>query len=557
MVLDYKDVSFSFSSRKTRRRRQKLRLAFLFFFVLAVFLGYRYLKARLAVDEIQELLLADRHLEAGTRLRDLGSPLFQRGNVRELQALHALFRGRLPEAGSRLNVLRQAGVSTSLRSGQMLKYFFDRGQYGQLKIYADYLLPRGDDETLWFHALCQAAFLNRGESEKALAGLSPSYKNANGKALEILGRFNRSLSRERIEYIFDKNDRPLAYFDLRRRVTHPLVPGMGMGDFDAQFKMGVRTFRLTLDSELQKKVDLLFKDYFGTLVLLDLPENSIAVAYSKPKPPAKANAALVEQYEPASIIKIVTLLAHLRHDSSGFFPLVCRGPITLGDRVFYDSAEHGTVRNFSQALALSCHFSFIRMALDVGSASLTDLLRRFGFNSPAFTDWFLTFPTGIFNGKPGSDSQLASLAVGQEEIRVTTVHAAVLAAIFSQGGQLYPPYLIDDAKNILGLGFYRHAARPVRVLADDLNFMRVKKAMLEVVENENGTGRKARSETVRLAIKTGTAGNLRQGLDAIIIGFFPAERPRYAFAFRLQGAGKSDVIGAFFLRDLINVLYQK
>ena len=52
MVLDYKDVSFSFRNRKARRRRQKLRLAVLAFFALAVFLGYRYLKAALAVAEI-------------------------------------------------------------------------------------------------------------------------------------------------------------------------------------------------------------------------------------------------------------------------------------------------------------------------------------------------------------------------------------------------------------------------------------------------------------------------------------------------------------------------
>jgi len=557
MVLDYKDVSFSFSNRKARRRRQKLRLALLVFFALALFLGYRYLKTRLAVDEIQELLVADRLLEAENRLRTVESSLFQRGNIRELRALHELFKGRLDAAETQLKKLQQAKVSTSLRSGQLLKYFFDRGGYLQLKIYTDYLLPRGGDEALWFYALCQAAFLNRGESEKAMAGLSPSYKKANGKALEVLSNFNRSLRLERIDFIFDKNDQPLAYFDLQRRVTRSLLPGMDLGDFDAQFKKGVRYFRLTLDSGLQKKVDLLFKNYFGTLVLLDLPENSIAVAYSKPRSFAAANAAFVEQFEPGSIIKIISLLAYLRHAEGGLFPLVCPGRVTLGDKVFYDWTEHGRVRDFAQALAVSCNFSFARMALRVGFTSLADLLQRFYFNGPPFTDGFIKFPTGSFNSRVGDDFQLAKLAVGLEEIRVTTVYASVLAAIFSQSGQLFPPYLIDDAKNILGLGFYRHSARPIRVLADDLNFMRVKKAMVEVVENESGTGHRARSETVRLAIKTGTTGSSRQGLDAVIIGFFPVENPRYAFAFRLQGAGKAEFNGAFFLRDLIKSLYQK
>lgn len=556
MVLDYKDVSFSFSNRKTRRRRQKLRLAFLVFFTLAVFLGYRYLKTMLAVDEIQELLLTDRLPEVEKRLRAVESSLFQRGNILELRALHELFKGRLDEAEAQLKKLQQAKVSTSLRSGELLKYFFDRGEYLQLKIYTEYLLSRGDDEVLWFYALCQAAFLNPGGSEKAMAGLSSSYKKANGKSLEILGNFNRSMRRGRIDYIFDKNDQPLAYFDLQRRVTRSLIPGMDFGDFNAQFKKGVRFFRLTLDSGLQKKVDFLFKDYFGTLVLLDLPENSIAVAFSKPRSFAPANAAFVEQFAPGSIIKIISLLAYLRQGESGLFPLFCPGRVTMGDRVFSDRIKHGQVRDFAQALAQSCNLSFARMALRVGFTRQADLLQRFFFNGPQFTDGFIQFHTGSFNRRVGEDSQLADLAVGLGEIRVTTVHASVLAAIFSQSGQFFPPYLIDDAKNILGLGFYRHSTRPVRVLADDLNFMRVKKAMVEVVENESGTGYRARSETVRLAIKTGTTGSSRQGLDAVIIGFFPVEQPRYAFAFRLQGAGLAELNGAFFLRDLLKSLYQ-
>ncbi len=40
-----------------------------------------------------------------------------------------------------------------------------------------------------------------------------------------------------------------------------------------------------------------------------------------------------------------------------------------------------------------------------------------------------------------------------------------------------------------------------------------------------------------------------------MIGFFPVEQPRYAFAFRLQGAGLAEFNGAIFLRDLVSSLY--
>ena len=57
MVLDYKDVSFSFKNRKTRRRRQRLKLALLVLLVIAVFCGYRFLKVSAAIGKIQDLLL--------------------------------------------------------------------------------------------------------------------------------------------------------------------------------------------------------------------------------------------------------------------------------------------------------------------------------------------------------------------------------------------------------------------------------------------------------------------------------------------------------------------
>ncbi len=556
-MLDYKDVSFSFRDRKVRRRRRQLRLLLLALLIAAGFLGFRYWQDRTAVAEIQELLLAGHLVEAESRLQNEPPMFFRRGSFRELRALNELFHGRRDAAAVQFDELRRDRVSTSLPSGQLQKYFFDRGEYRKLKLYTDYLLPRGDDETRWFHALCQAAFLDLDGSEKAVSGISASYREANGKALELLHRFNLSLRSGRVDYVFDRNDIPVGYFDLRHRITRSLIPGMQLNDFETQFKDGARYFRLTLDSELQKKVDLLFRDYSGTLVLLDLPENSIAVAYSKSRLSRSANAAFTEQFEPGSVIKVITLLAYLRSAKTEIFPMDCPGSLTLGGRMISDLAEHGRVRDSSQALAMSCNVAFACMGQAIGSSPLSDLLQRFFFNATAFADPFCRFATGGFSLDGSDKLQLIDLALGLKKITLTTIHAAVLAAVFSQAGQFFPPYLVDDAKNILGLGFYRHPARPQKLLADDLNFLRVKKAMAAVVEDENGTGRRARSQTIRLAIKTGTTGSSASGLDSVIIGFFPYEKPRYAFAFRLEGAGRADVNGVFFLQRLLQVIYAK
>ena len=553
-MLDYKDVSFSFQDRKLRRRRRLLRLLLLAVLAAAVFIGFRSLKAGAAVSRIEDLLLSGRLDEAERQVQAAASPLFQRGNFLELRALNDLCHGRLPEAASRFAELRRGGFSTSLRSGRMLGHFFDRGEYDKLDMYTAYLLPRGGDEILWFHALCRAAFLDAPAAELAVSGLSVAYRQANGKALDLLSRFIRSLRAGRVDYIFDRNDAPLAYFDLRRRAGRALVPGMDFAVFEAQFKKGARFFHLTLDSGLQRSIHRLFQGYAGTLVLLDLPENAVVAAYSKPGTGGAPDAAFSELYEPGSIVKLVSLLAYLRRGGEGIFPMECPGLLAVEGRIVYDLEKHGTVRDVSQALARSCNVSFARMGQAVGRPGLTDLLQRFFFNATAFTDRFLTFRTGTF-ASGGGDFELAGMASGLNGVTVSTLHAAVLAAVFAQNGQHFPPYLIDDARNLLGLGFYQHAPRPQRLLTDDPNFLRVRKAMAAVVEDEKGTGRRLRGAAPRLAIKTGTASGKSGGLDAIIIGFLPYENPRYAFAFRLEGAGRADLRGTHFLQDLLKVLY--
>jgi cell division protein FtsI/penicillin-binding protein 2 len=391
---------------------------------------------------------------------------------------------------------------------------------------------------------------------KSRRRLSAAYRQKNGKALDLLSRFIRSLRAGRVHYVFDRNDAPLAYFDLRRRSGRALVPGLDFSAFEAQFKKGARFFRLTLDSGLQRRIERLFRGYAGTLVLLDLPESAIAAAYSKPGAKSAANAAFSELYEPGSIVKLISLLAYLRRGGDGIFPMECPGLLAVGGGIVYDLEKHGPVADVSQALARSCNVSFARMGLEVGRPALTDLLRRFFFNAPAFSDQFLAWRTGTF-ADGSSDFQLAGLASGLDGVSVSTAHAAVLAAIFAGNGRYFPPYLIDGTKNILGLGFYQHVLQPQQLLTDDPNFLRVRKAMAAVVEDEQGTGRRLRGAFPRLAIKTGTAAGRSAGLDAIIVGFLPYENPRYAFAFRLEGAGRADLQGAAFLQELLQVLYPK
>ena len=468
-----------------------------------------------------------------------------RAQFRELRALCDLIGDRLPEAQARFGPARAAADGEPrCDCGRFQKYFFDRGEYRKLKIYTDYLLPRGGAETLWYHALVQAAFFDGNGSERTIAALDPAFKKNNDKALALLAAVHGDLRRGRFDYIFDKSGSALAYFDVRERRTHSLLPGFDFVDFDRQVKEGLSYFQLTLDAGLQRNIARIFSGFSGTLLLLELPQNSILAAYSKPRYAGAANAVFGEGYPPGSIVTIISLLAYLRQPDQGVFPYDCPGRMTIGKNVFQDSMAHRRVNDAAVALARSCDLSFARMGLAVGRQRLAGLLELFRFNSGPWHDWFLTFQSGRCDLQASGDWVLANLAVGQGDISLTTVHAAMLAAVFSQNGMLSPPYLIEDAKSLLNLGYYSHRSRPQRLLADDLNFRRVKRAMQASLNESNAAG---------LAVKIATVGNRRQGADTLAIGFFPAANPRYAFAFRLDGTAD----GMRFLRDLADLLRAK
>jgi hypothetical protein len=61
---------------------------------------------------------------------------------------------------------------------------------------------------------------------------------------------------------------------------------------------------------------------------------------------------------------------------------------------------------------------------------------------------------------------------------------------------------------------------------------------------------------MEVAVKTGTAGSKKDGFDAVLMGFFPARKARYSFAFRLERGGKAQVEGAAFLKKFLTTCFK-
>jgi len=552
MVLDYKDVSFSFKRKKRQRLFKKVKyLALLLLLILGYLVASRFVEAR-QLKKIQVWLLAGKPAEALALLDRLGNSIFHPDSKTELLALDHLLKGELAE-GERL----LAGLSrdsTQVDSRDFLDYFLDNARYRELKIYTDYLRAKGED-VRYYSIIYRIALFEPGWTSALLDDPDVPQQAQHQKALRIIARAGEELKTGKKNYIFDVNGKPLAAYDLKKQGTIPLVPGINFDLLNAHFTGGLKYYQLTLDRDIQEKVHALFTGYSGSFILIDLKDGGLLSAYSKSRFLPGVNAAFSESYAPASTIKILTLLAFLSAGKEFSWPFNCPGKIDIERKTFYDWRAHGAIDTYSQALALSCNLVFARLGQEVGPTGLVSFLEQFFFNAPPFKDLFFEFKTGTVSRQVRGNYQLARLAVGLSGITVTTLHSALISALVAQDGSSCTPYLVKNMKNILEVSFYNHESKLLTALKDNPAFPLVREGMQAVIEYPDGTGRRARVNFVQLAVKTGTAGEMKAGYDAIFTGFFPANRPRYAFAFILQQAGRAENEGAAFLGAFLTSFY--
>ncbi|AWB83106.1 penicillin-binding transpeptidase domain-containing protein [Corynebacterium liangguodongii] len=158
------------------------------------------------------------------------------------------------------------------------------------------------------------------------------------------------------------------------------------------------------------------------------------------------NHATAEQLPPGSIFKIVTTAAGLRSGYSPDSTLTGEARITLPgtntDVPNYGGQACGgsTSTTLRTAFALSCNTAFVQMGLDIGPDALREAAQRFGIGE----DYDLGVPTasGSLGELPGP-AELGQSAIGQRDVTMTALQAAVMAASVANGGKRMAPYVVD------------------------------------------------------------------------------------------------------------------
>ncbi len=305
---------------------------------------------------------------------------------------------------------------------------------------------------------------------------------------------------------------------------------------------------LTLDLDLQQEAEAAFVSddpeaelQSGAIVALDPRTGDVLALASAPSfdpnafpggmdgptwraltnDPAKPlqNRALAGQYPPGSTHKAFVAAAGLQVGvTAPGNRIFCPGHFKLGRRTYrcWKRGGHGEV-NLHEALMKSCDVYFYRTGLALGIDRAAGFLRGFGLGAP----------TGIVVGdeSPGLVpteawkqrrfnerwvlGETVSAAIGQGFNLVTPIQLAVAYAALANGGNVMRPRVVLELHNRDGSVTQQPPEVVGQVPIEPEHLARVRRALWAVVNDPQGTGRRARVPGLDVAGKTGTAQVVR------------------------------------------------
>ncbi|HEX7419264.1 MAG TPA: penicillin-binding transpeptidase domain-containing protein, partial [Thermoanaerobaculia bacterium] len=160
-------------------------------------------------------------------------------------------------------------------------------------------------------------------------------------------------------------------------------------------------------------------------------------------------------------------------------------------------------------------------------------------------------PLGRFNGDAFNRFETAFMSIGLEHESVTALHVAMLASMMANRGVLTTPRLLRARRSILGEVTQGPAQQAQARIASTEAAKKMVQAMVAVVTRPKGTGRRADIDGVPLALKTGTAGERKNGYQAVIMAFAPVDSPKIAFGIIAEDAGPAEFAGAKIAHDFM------
>lgn len=280
---------------------------------------------------------------------------------------------------------------------------------------------------------------------------------------------------------------------------------------------------------------------------------------------AMGNAALQDVYEPGSTAKVMSMAAVLEEKKATPGTHVeVPNRLHRGDRLFKDDIDHPTwYLTLNGVLAKSSNIGTILATGQLGPTQpeankvLHSYLTKFGMGRPTG----LNYPgesRGILAAPEAwSTSQQYTIPFGQG-MSLNAMQAASVYSTIANGGVRIEPTLVRGTKGPDGR--FTPAPAPERSQVVSKETAKTLAEMLEsVVDDQDGTGTKARIPGYRVGGKTGTSNRVDpatgryKGYTASFAGFAPADNPRVTVYCAIQNPTK----GSYFGGQICGPIYKK
>ena len=372
-----------------------------------------------------------------------------------------------------------------------------------------------------------------------------------------------------LEKEYEKNLRGIRGLKVQMVDVHNRVKGsFANGKYDTLPISGENLIS-TLDRELQAYGEKLMQNKRGSIVAIEPSTGEILSLVTAPsydpnllvgRPRTENykmlqandtlnplfNRAINAQYRPGSIFKIVQSLVALDegvitpqtrfHCNRGI--IGCHGSHSYDDLV--GAIQHSCnpyFWNVYKKMIQRGKYDYIFKDAPYGLDIWQNRVKKFGFGVQLQTD-LPNIKKGLVPGVEYYNrwygegrwafSTIYSNSIGEGEMLVVPIQMANLAAIIANKGYFYTPHLIKS----IGTDSVKREEFTVKkeTDVDAKYFDPIIEAMYKVVNEDGGTARRARMDSIEVCGKTGTVENDKWPDHSVFMAFAPRENPKIAIA---------------------------
>ena len=295
--------------------------------------------------------------------------------------------------------------------------------------------------------------------------------------------------------------------------------GNKIRDLATQEKKDGQDVKLTIDSSLQSKIYEQMKDDKGFFVVMEPSTGELLALVSTPtfdsndfviglttdqwnalnndesKPLYNR---FLQSYCPGSTFKPITgaigiTIGKINPDEDlGYTGTSWQKDSSWGDYEVTTLTGYSGPKNLLNAIMYSDNIYFAQSALKMGTGTFTENLDKLGFNEQI--EFPLTLTKSTY-GEIETEGKLADTGFGQGNLQVNPIHMASIYSSFANNGNMIKPNIEygKETEILKQNAFTEDAANTI------------KNALIQVVENEQGSANDMKIEGTTIAGKTGTA----------------------------------------------------